>query len=174
MFKRILIVVDPRPVARIAVKDGTALAKVHGAEVIFFYTLPHYPVPTVDAPLWISLSEDDFESAARSEAGRMLAAAAVVADKNGVKHRSAMGRAHDDAKEIIDVARARRCDLIVVGSEGRNAVLRLVLGSVIPGLITAAPMPVMVCKDRRPLAVKQSAVIVPLRKAPVRRARAAM
>ena len=36
------------------------------------------------------------------------------------------------------------CDLIVVATEGRNAVMRILLGSVLPGLITAATVPVLV------------------------------
>lgn len=173
MFKRILIVVDARPVSRAAVKEGVVLARVHGAEVTFFYVLPHYPVPMMDGPLWTNLSEQDFDREAKAGAGRLLAAAAVVADKAGVSHRAAMDRGEDDAECIVDAAQRRRCDLIVVASEGRNAVLRLMMGSVIPGLITAAPMPVMVCKATEKVAVKRKAAVVPLRKARTRRARAA-
>ena len=36
------------------------------------------------------------------------------------------------------------CDLIVVATEGRNAVMRILSGSVLPGLITAATVPVLV------------------------------
>ena len=48
MFKRILIVVDPRAVSRAAVGVGAALAHTHGAEVVLFYVLPRFSVPVAD------------------------------------------------------------------------------------------------------------------------------
>jgi fructose/tagatose bisphosphate aldolase len=83
------------------------------------------------------------------------------------------GGAEDDAKAIVTAAQKRRCDLIVVGSEGRNAVLRLMMGSVIPGLITAAPVPVLICKGTDRVAAALKAVTAPAKKTRVRRARAA-
>lgn len=40
MCKRILIVVDPRPVARAAVAEGVLAAQAHGAELVFFTVMP--------------------------------------------------------------------------------------------------------------------------------------
>ena len=40
-----------------------------------------------------------------------------------------------------------QCDLIVVASTGSNAVMRLLTGSVIPGLITHSRVPVLVCRQ---------------------------
>lgn len=171
MFKHILIVVDSRPVSRASVKKGVALAKVHGSKLLFFHALPRYPVAQVEVMAWNILSEEDFDREARAGAERFLAAAAVVADKAGVSHQSVMDRGEDEAKCIVRMAQRRRCDLIVVGSEGRNAVLRLMMGSVIPGLITAAPMPVLVCKSSEKVVARSAAAVVPLRKARARRAR---
>lgn len=146
MVKRILIVVDPSPAAQSAIDEGVGLAAVHDAEVVFFHMLPQYPIPMVEELIWTIQAEDAFDRAARAEGQRLLAAAAAVAERAGVMHRSVVRQGQDTVTGIVDAARRRRCDLVVVASEGSNAVMRLMNGSVIPGLISAAPMPVMVCK----------------------------
>lgn len=58
-----------------------------------------------------------------------------------------MGSGKSDAECVAEVAVKRQCDLIVVESESKNAVLRLIGGSIVPGLITHATVPVLVCKE---------------------------
>jgi len=171
MYKRILIVVDHRPVSQAAVKEGTALAKSHQAELVFFTVLPRYSVPVADTPPFPMVAPHEFELAAKASAKKWLAAATAVADKAGVSSRSATGSGEDDSHCIVDAARRRRCDLIVVATEGRNALLRLLTGSVIPGLITAAPMPVLVCKER-PKTARANVVPIKARQAAAPRRRA--
>lgn len=146
MIRRILIVVDSSPAAQAAIDEGIGLADVHAAEVVFFHVLPRCPTPTVDELPWAIQSEEAFNRAARAEGQRLLGAAAAVADQAGVMHRSAVRPGLDSVTCIVEAARRRRCDLVVVASEGSNAVVRLLTRSLIPGLISAAPMPVMVCK----------------------------
>jgi nucleotide-binding universal stress UspA family protein len=163
MYKRILIVVEPRPIARAAVSEGVAVAQAHGAEALFFALLPRYSVPVLDTPPFVIESPQAFQQAARANADRLLAAATVVADRAGVKSRSSHGGGEDDVHCIVDAARKRRCDLIVVASEGRNALMRLLTGSVIPGLITQAPMPVLVVKPRPRAKAGTRTAVAPLK-----------
>ena len=81
--------------------------------------------------------------------------------------KSVTGSGEDDARVIVEAARKRRCDLIVVASEGRNALLRLLTGSVIPGVITASPVPVMVCKAPARAKVGAEVAVMPLKANPV-------
>ncbi|MDB4937734.1 MAG: Universal stress protein [Labilithrix sp.] len=46
-------------------------------------------------------------------------------------------------KEILDVAKAWDCDLIVMGTHGRRGVPRFVLGSVAEKLVRLSPIPVV-------------------------------
>lgn len=147
MYKRILIVVGKGPAQRSAVTQGVALAKVHGAEVIFFSVLPRYIVPVADMPMIGMPSPQEFQREATANAGRLMATATVVADMAGISSRTAVGAGADDAECIIEAARKRRCGLIVVASAGRNAVMRLISGSVIPGLITHATVPVLIVRE---------------------------
>jgi nucleotide-binding universal stress UspA family protein len=121
---------------------------VHEAEVIFLSLLPHYVIPVAEVAMSAVPGPAEFQRAATATANRLLAAATVVADKAGVRSRTVVGTGVDDADCIFDEARQRRCGLIVVGSMGRNAVLRLLTGSVIPGLITVSTIPVLIVRER--------------------------
>jgi nucleotide-binding universal stress UspA family protein len=166
MYKRILIVLDTRPVSRAAVDEGLRLAAAHGAEVTFIAVLPHYPLPISEAPFLDGAAEREFELAAQANADKLLAEARDAAEEAGVMSHTMVGSGEDATAVVLDAARHRRSDLIVVATEGRNALMRLLTGSVIPGLITAAPVPVLVC---RPPEAPQAAA-TPSTRAPRRRA----
>ena len=149
MYKRVMIVVDKRPVSRAAVDEGLELATVHGATVVFYVAMPLYPMPLADVPPFVVVPPKEYQEAATEEAERLLSAAAVRATKAGIASRGVKGSGEEPAQGIVDAARRLRCDIIVVASAGRNALLRLLTGSVIPALITASPIPVLVCKLTR-------------------------
>jgi nucleotide-binding universal stress UspA family protein len=163
MYKRLLIVVDQRPVSRAAISAGITLAKVHKAELIFFSVMPRYTVPVADMPPFPMLSPQQFKQMAKANALKWLAEATAQAEKAGVPSRTAVGSGDDDSSCIVAAAGRRRCDMIVVATEGRNALLRLLTGSVIPGLITASPVPVLVCKDRQRARSGAKATVVQLK-----------
>lgn len=148
MYKRVLIVVDARPVSAVATAEGLALANAHGAEVYFFTVMPSFPLLMADTPVYAVSAEQDFNQAAESNAKRLLDAASAAATLEGVRCEVGQGSGDDAARLISQAADAQACDLIVVASEGRNALIRMLTGSVIPGLITVSHLPVLICKDK--------------------------
>lgn len=149
MHKRIMIAVNEGSLARCALDEGLGFAKDCGAEVLFFHVLPNYVMPVVDAPALVYLSPEQHREEVEREAARILAACAERASQLGVSSSGSVGSGADTAECIADAARAKGCDLIVIGSHGRTAIQRLILGSVVTRLIPLATMPVLVCK--RPL-----------------------
>lgn len=146
MYKRIMIVLDQHEGTRAALDEGLRLADAHGGEVTFFTALPRAPLPITDAPYHDPGAQLEFDAAARTAADELLARARAAAEKAGVmSHEVAVGT-DDEVSTIVELALRRRCEVIVVGSEGQNAVVRLLTGSVVPGLITSSPVPVLVCK----------------------------
>lgn len=146
MYERIMIVVDEGVVARAAVDEGLALARVHDAQVLFFHVLPNYIVPMDDMPPLVSLGPEKYEKAVRRAADRIIGAAARLAAERGVESTGVVGSGMDAAECIARAASQRGCDLIVVGSHGRTAIQRLIRGSVVTRLITLASVPLLVCK----------------------------
>lgn len=146
MFQRILIVVDRRASASAALEQGVELAAIHAAEVVLFTMLPELPIAMADSMAFAVVSSGDFSAAAADDARSVLRAASRVAENAGVHAIALVGCGDDAADCIVQAARTHDCDLIVVASRGANAVLRLLNGSPIPGLISESSIPVLVCK----------------------------
>lgn len=163
MYKRILIVVDQREESRAALNEGLRLASARDGEVTFLTALPRFPLPLADAPYHDAGTQRDFDLAAKANADKLLAAARAAADKAQVMSQGIAWSGEDEVAGIVEAAQRHRCELIVVASEGRNAVMRLLTGSVIPGLITASPIPVLVCKVTASSQPTERAPVVPLR-----------
>lgn len=147
MCKKILVVVDDNAPSQSAVRLGIEMAQAHRAALLLFHVLPKFEVMGLDVLDSFGASSQEFESKAREKGAFLLASACALAESEGVQSFRAMGCAEDDAKCVADAAASHHCDLIVVGTEGRNALVRLLTGSIVPGLITAASVPVIVCKD---------------------------
>lgn len=152
MYKKILVLVDDRAVTQSAIRQGVEMALVHRADILFFHVLPRYVFPGFDILPVGDLSPEEFQAKAHAHAHTILAAASELAERAGVQSYRAMGSGADDAQCVSDAADKRHCDLIVVGTEGRNAVMRILNGSIIPGLITVATVPVLICRDASALA----------------------
>lgn len=148
MYKRILVVVDDQPNTQTAVRHGVEMARTHGIDVLFLYVLPNYTFPMVDVPAVAALSAlsvDQFNLQAKETASEVLTAATAHADAMQVQSKQIMGSDKDAAAYVVEVAKKTECGLVVVASEGENAVMRLLSGSIVPGLITKSSVPVMVC-----------------------------
>lgn len=150
MFRKILIIVDDHPSAQAAIRHGVELADERGSEVVFFYLLPQFPYPLSDMAGVATMSPEEFERASKEAATKVLKAATRFAEGAAVVSLSVMSAGIDAANSAVEAATKRHCNLIVVASEGQNAVMRLLTGSVIPRLITLSPLPVLVCPTTDP------------------------
>jgi nucleotide-binding universal stress UspA family protein len=135
MYKKILVVVDEREISQSAIDQGIALARVHRADILFFYVLPEG-------------TPEEFQRQSSEQASQRLAAASAQAERAGVHSHRAMGTGTDDAHCVAEAATQRHCDLIVVATEEKNAVVRLLTGSIVPGLISAATVPLLICRAK--------------------------
>ncbi len=147
MSKRILIVVDDDPASALATETGIDLAKAIDADILFFYVLPPYEIVLGGEERMAStnISEDDFQRQAASFAKQKLTSASELAEREGVHSLRATGLDSDAAKCVAHAAESRHCQMIVVATERRNAVMRMITGSIVPRLLTVATVPVLVC-----------------------------
>jgi nucleotide-binding universal stress UspA family protein len=125
------------PVAR-------ALARGHRTSLVVLHV---YPPPISHAEEVARRPPDGYIDALWEALHRYEVADAGVA----VTHRLAEG---DAAKEIVRAAQELKCDLLVLGTQGRTGVRRVVLGSVAENVVRRAPCPVVTvgpaAKDRAP------------------------
>lgn len=146
MYQRILVVVNDHPSSTVAVTHALGLARALGAEVLLAHPLAQLPpMPMVDMPPVATIAPGDFAPQALAHARQLLADARALADAAQVRSREHVLDAADVVDAITALARSTDSDLIVVGAERGNALVRLLTGSAVPGLITRATVPVMVC-----------------------------
>lgn len=150
MYERILIYLSDEGPSRAAIDEGLALARIHGSEVFFACVLPSFALPLADMPLATLPLPDDFEPSARRSAEALLQQAREKAQAAGIASRQEIAQGPEDAATVLQMAQAHRCQLIVVASAGHNAVMRLLTGSVISGLVTLSPIPLLICRGTPP------------------------
>jgi nucleotide-binding universal stress UspA family protein len=146
MYANILLSTDGSDVARKGVKHGIALAKALNAKVTIVTVTEPLPVgygyghasgsivPSQvpgDALGWIPSPEvvDSFEAASKALAGKALDEARAMAEQIGISAELLHVPNARPATTIIETAKSRGCDLIVMASHGRRGLRKLFLGS---------------------------------------------
>jgi nucleotide-binding universal stress UspA family protein len=144
MYKHILIATDGSELAGKAVATGLKLAKVLNAKVTAVTaTEPWTAMVTGEAALAFPVEE--YEKSSAEESARILGEVGSAAKADGVACETV--HAKDFAAEaIIDTAKARGCDLIVMSSHGRRGLARVLLGSQAMRVLTLSSVPVLICR----------------------------
>lgn len=149
MFKRILIAIDGSPYSGYAVPDAIEIAKCFGSEVFVLHVQEREAGRGGPFPL---------ETPAEAEA--LVAAAIKTVQNAGTTARGEVQHAiaGHAAKHIVDTAKERDCDLIVMGSRGLSDIAGLMLGSVTHKVLQLAEVPVFVARGPKPATTKKAPV----------------
>ncbi len=142
MYKKILIPTDGSDTAEISAGQGIELAKGIGAKVIGLYvidTSTFMGVPT--EAVW-----ENMKDLLEEEGKNTLSKMEKMAKENDVEHEMILGEGSPH-KNIIENAREKEVDLIVMGTAGREGLDRFLLGSVAEKVVRTAPCSVMVVHE---------------------------
>jgi nucleotide-binding universal stress UspA family protein len=145
MFKHLLIATDGSDLSQKAVEQGLALAKALGAKVTAVTVTEPFGV-SVPVEVSIVFSEEDYQKAMTSSAEKILQDVSTAASGKGVHCETVHVKDQFPAEGIIDIAKARGCDLILMASHGRRGLSRLVLGSQANRVVTQSTVPVPICR----------------------------
>lgn len=144
-LKTILVPVDFSPGALHALNFAVSLARSLGASVILAHVMDSiYVSGRFDSRRLRSLRAE-----AHEESKRLLADLARHHVRPHVPVRRHLLKGTPSAK-IVETASRTGADLIVMGSEGRSGIKRLLVGSVAESVIRHARCPVLVVRDRFP------------------------
>ncbi|MEK7272164.1 MAG: universal stress protein, partial [Nitrospirota bacterium] len=127
-FRKILVTTDGSKYSNAAASEAVAIAKRCGASLIAASVVPYESI----SPLGIVHSEMQWElvtEESRKAAKNNIKNVKEIAEKEDVKIEELIleGRPYE---AIINAAKEKRVDLIVVGSHGRTGLDRLLMGSV--------------------------------------------
>ncbi|OIP18207.1 MAG: universal stress protein UspA [Comamonadaceae bacterium CG_4_9_14_3_um_filter_60_33] len=147
MFKHILVPVDGSETAQMAVDKASAMAKAFDSKVTVIYVIDPYPFTGVGTDF--AYGQAEYLNAATAEANEAVKTAKESFTNDGVNVDSSVIEAHTAWRGIVDAGNSLQADLIVMGSHGRNALERLVLGSVAQAVLSHTKLPVLVVRDNK-------------------------
>ena len=147
MYRKILIATDGSSLSRKAVKEGIALANKIGAKVVGFYAPEDYRVMFYSEFVPpIVATEEEFQAYSEKAAAKKLAFVQKNADAARVPYEGYYVASIAPWQAIIDAAKKKRCDLIVMGSHGRSGLAAVVLGSQTTKVLTHSKISVLVTR----------------------------
>jgi nucleotide-binding universal stress UspA family protein len=145
MYKHLLIATDGSELAQKAVDNGLALAKaLNAAATVITVTEPWDVVVVPDAA--IVFPPSDYEDSAAAAAAKILEAVDEGARRMGSTCTTLHVKDRYPAEGIVDTAKEKGCDLIVMASHGHRGLRRLILGSVANEVVTHSAVPVLICR----------------------------
>ena len=145
MFNHILVPVDGSAPSFMAVRKAADLAKVFGSAATAVYVVDPYPFTGVGADF--AYGQSQYLSAATAEANTTLDEVKKIMDEAGVAVSTVVGEGHAVHDGIVRVMESAGADLIVMGSQGKRGLEKLVLGSVTQRVLGAVKIPVLVVRE---------------------------
>jgi nucleotide-binding universal stress UspA family protein len=144
MFEKILMPTDGSDLSLAAGERAVELARMASAPLLVVYVQEPYPYGGIGAASSVGLNEHLAQ-------GQRLAAAAfdrvrLLAESKGVPVETAVLEGNEPSEQIVEAARSRGADQIVMASRGRTGAARLFLGSVASKVLELSPVPVLIVK----------------------------
>ena len=145
-IRRVLHPTDFSRASRAAFERAVETAKANRGELILLNVIAPTVLPIGDGYVSPKLYAE-MEASARAYAQRELTALIARARKAGVRVTGILmeGTAH---VRIVQAARRKRADLVVIGTHGRTGLARFFLGSVASRVLASAPCPILTVRGR--------------------------
>ncbi|WP_457628747.1 universal stress protein [Oceanithermus sp.] len=131
MYKRVLLPTDGSACSEAALREGLELVKTCGAEATVLYILENPLITLPMLPEGIPYEAELYEDLKKA-AEETLERARAIAKEMGLEVKTLM-REGQPVPTIVEVA--KDYDLVVMGTHGRGALEKLILGSVTEGVL---------------------------------------
>ena len=144
MYTRILVPTDGSDISTKAVQTACTLAKLCNAGLVFVSVKGPFPYSAISEMQPVP-PQEYYDAQERMAAGWVNAAQAIALAE-GVSCEGLTVEAMHPWEAIIEQAKTRGCDLIVMASHGRRGLSALLLGSETTRVLTHSPLPVLVVR----------------------------
>ena len=147
MYANILLSTDGSDIARRGIKHGIALAKALNAKVTVITVTEPLPFDVASGHAgWIPPQEmfDSYDAASKEHAGEVRDEVRAMAEQIGKPVEFLHVPNAHPSTAIIETAKSKGCDLIVMASHGRRGLKKLVLGSQTSQVLADGSVPVLV------------------------------
>jgi len=145
MYNRILIATDGSELAEKAVDQGLATAKAAGAKVVVV-RVTSVPAPMVYEGVVVALPTEEIREEIAARVADHFGSLKAKAASLGVAMETVQVENDSPWQAIIDTAKEKGADLIVMASHGRRGISAVLLGSETQKVLTHTTIPVLVCR----------------------------
>ena len=149
MYKLILVPIDYSARSQEAARAAIDIARRLKARIVVLHVVAPYSPRSlghVRASVVHQLSADEYNSLAMRKAGAAVEKVSSKAKSARVACEAAVVEHRDAGTAILEEARRRKCDLIVMASSGRRGIERVFMGSVTSKVLEKANRHVLVCR----------------------------
>ncbi|MGZ4897812.1 MAG: universal stress protein, partial [Candidatus Angelobacter sp.] len=143
MYKNILIPTDGSDLADKAVPSGIALAKELKAKITVLTVATPFRIFTFNTQA-VEDTAESYRKRIQEHTAKTLEKVANAAKAAGVACETVQVEHEHPYQAIIDTAKSRGCDLIMMASHGRRGISAIVLGSETIKVLTHSKIPVLV------------------------------
>ena len=147
MFKHILVPTDGSKLSLKALDMAAGLANATGAKVLVLHVAPNYPtMASGDGYMVSTLMPKEWDASIAKQTALIRAQVEKRAKAKAVAVQFASVSVDQPYVGIIDVAKRKKCDVIVMASHGRRGLSALLLGSETTKVLAHCKLPVLVCR----------------------------
>ena len=147
MFKNILIPTDGSALSQKAVVQGVELAKSVGAKVTGFFAAPPATPIVYRDNLPVGFAQPgEHAQMIKKTAAKRLEFIERAAKKAGVRFEGVHVTSDYPADAILDVAKKKKCDAIVMATQGEGGLRGMFIGSVTQKVLNQSKIPVLVIR----------------------------
>jgi len=147
MYKHILVPTDGSKLSVRAAKQAVKLARALGARITGFHAAPNFRSTYYgDGYILRAPSAKAQAEFVQNQARKYLAAIEIEAEVEKVPCEVFHTVSDSPFEAIVDAAKKKKCDLIVMASHGRRGLSALVLGSDTHKVLIHSKIPVLVCR----------------------------
>ncbi|BCQ27276.1 universal stress protein (plasmid) [Caballeronia sp. NK8] len=145
MFKHLLVPTDGSPLSEAALRMAVGLAKENSARITGLYMVRPFHMTVYSAEM-VGSDQADLQSVDRARAEQYLENMRSIATAAGVECDTEAPTGAHPYEAILDTAKARHCDLIVMASHGHGGIRGLLLGSETQKVLTHSHLPILVVR----------------------------
>jgi nucleotide-binding universal stress UspA family protein len=145
MFKHLLVATDGSALSESAAQMAVGLAKENNATVTGIYMVRPFHMTIYSAEM-VGYTEDEFLASDRARAEEYLTTVRNIAAHAGVECDTVAASGAHPYEAILDTAKERNCDLIVMASHGHGGIRGLLIGSETQKVLTHSHLPVLVVR----------------------------
>jgi nucleotide-binding universal stress UspA family protein len=147
MFRNVLVPTDGSSLSLKAAAQGVALAKSLGARVTGFFAAPPATPVVYRNNLPVGFAQPgEHKQMIEQIAAKHLDAIARLAKKAGVRFEAVHATNDYPADAILDVAKKKKCDVIVMATQGQGGLRGALIGSVTQKVLNQSKIPVLVLR----------------------------